>query len=81
MKRRNQDTTIAKCELLQQMGFTIEHEDSVVRFKGIQFDFSATNGDIESLTYMALTQMFDSAFAAGKAQVRQDIKTALGFEE
>jgi hypothetical protein len=80
MIRRNQDTINKKCELLQQMGFTIEHEDSVVSFQGIQFDFSATNGDIQSLTYMALTQMFDSAFAAGKAQVRQDIKAALGIE-
>jgi hypothetical protein len=81
MNRRNQDLINKKCKLLQQMGFTIDHQDSVVRFKGIQFDFSATNGDIESLTYMALTQMFDSAFAAGKAQVQHDIKQALGIDE
>lgn len=80
MNHRNQDLINKKCKLLQQMGFTIEHQDSVVRFKGITFDFSATNGDIESLTYMALTQMFDRAFAAGKACVRQDIKDVLGIE-
>lgn len=66
-----------RCELLQQLGFTIEHEDSVVSFKGQEFDFSATECDIQSLVYTALTEMFKKGQATGRASVVQDFRNLL----
>lgn len=40
--RRNHEAINKKCELLERLGFEIEHEDSRVSFNGHTFDFSAS---------------------------------------
>lgn len=76
-----QATIIAKCQLLEEMGFTIEHEDSVVTFQGIIIDFSATACDRASLIYTAMNTMFYKGQAVGKASIQESMKTLLGLDD
>lgn len=71
----------AKCVLLEEMGFTIEHSDSRVSFKGYTFDFSATACDRASLMYTALTSMFEIGRQTGRSSVINDFKQLLELGE
>ena len=68
MLRRNQniEELNKKCELLENLGFTINHinhRDSDVSFETIntnfeQFDFSATAPDVQAIIYTALHHVY-----------------------
>lgn len=79
-KRRIEDIN-AKCKLLMEMGFEIEHSDSCVSFKGFTFDFSATACDVKSIMYTALVTMHDQAFKQGKNYLRGQFKSLMLPEE
>lgn len=79
-KRRIEDVN-AKCKLLMEMGFEIEHADSRVSFKGFTFDFSATACDVKSIMYTALVAMHDQAFKQGKDYLREQFKSLMLPEE
>lgn len=85
--KRNFQELSAKCELLEEMGFTINHEDSDVSyprtylhdFEG--FDFSATAPDVHSIIYTALQHVYELGMDEGKASIRQTLREALGIDE
>lgn len=79
--QNRQDIINKKCELLQELGFVIEHEDSCVTFGGIPFDFSATACDRASLVYTAMNAMFSKGRAVGKVLVQEGIKDILGLSK
>lgn len=69
-----------KCKLLEELGFTIEHEDSAVSFQGVVIDFSATACDPASLVYTAMNTMFYKGQAVGKAIIRKSFKDLMSEE-
>lgn len=77
MFRRNNEDINKKCELLQRLGFQIEHEDSQVSFNGHMFDFSAIACDERSIIQTALKAVFDSGREAGKDEIREGIRELL----
>lgn len=65
MLRRNQNIQElnAKCEMLEELGFTINHRDCDVSFETINtrfegFDFSATARSVEAIMYTALHHVY-----------------------
>lgn len=88
MQRRNQniDDLNKKCELLEELGFTIIHRDCDVSFETINtrfedFDFSATASDVRSIIYTALTYVYKIGVAQGKAMNQLKMREALGMDE
>lgn len=88
MLRRNQNIQELnkKCDLLEDLGFTINHLDCDVSFETVntrfeEFDFSATAPDVQSIIYTALHHVYRLGIEAGKNRVQREIKQALGLEE
>jgi hypothetical protein len=86
MINRNWEELNKKCELLEDIGFTINHQDCDVsfetankRFEG--FDFSATASDVQSIMYTALCHVYKLGVEQGKTMVQRDMRKALGLEE
>lgn len=84
--RRNQniEELNKKCELLEELGFTINHRDSDVSFETIntrldEFDFSATAPDVQSIIYTALHHVYLLGVEAGEKRVQREIQLALGI--
>lgn len=80
MLRRNQniDELNKKCEMLEDLGFTINHRDVDVSFETIntrfdEFDFSATAPDVQSIIYTALHHVYRLGVDKGKSMVQRDI--------
>lgn len=71
---RNIEIMNKKCQLLEELGFTVEHTDSRVYFEGLEFDFSSTACDSASIIYTAMTTMFQKGQAVGKALIREEFK-------
>jgi hypothetical protein len=59
-----------RCELLEELGFTIEHEDSNVSLGEFVFDFSAIELTIANIIKMVA----DKAFKKGALSGRNDLK-------
>ena len=76
-----QERINAKCLLLEELGFTIEHNDSCVSFQGIEFDFSAVACDAKSILYTAMNVMFTKGRAVGRAEIRQGFKDLMKDDE
>lgn len=88
MLRRNQniDELNKKCELLEELGFTLNHRDCDVSFETINtrfedFDFSATAPDVRSIIYTALHHVYKLGAAQGKSINQLKMREALGMEE
>lgn len=77
--KRDPELINAKCVLLMQLGFDIAHNDSSVYMHGVEFDFSATEGDFKSIMYEALRQMREAAHKEGIQYIRDDLKSLLGL--
>jgi len=75
--RRNHEAINKKCELLERLGFEIEHEDSRVSFNGHTFDFSAIACDEVSIMQTALLVMFEHGREQGRKEIQEGIKTLL----
>lgn len=75
--RRNYEAINKKCELLERLGFEIEHEDSRVSFNGNTFDFSAIACDEASILQTALLVMFEHGREQGRKEIQDGIKTLL----
>jgi hypothetical protein len=75
--RRNYEEINKKCELLQNLGFEIEHQDSRVSFNGHLFDFSAIACDEASILKTALIVMFEHGREQGKEEIRDGMKKLL----
>lgn len=75
--RRNYEAINKKCELLERLGFAIEHEDSRVSFNGFTFDFSAVACDEASILQTALLFMFEHGRQEGRKEIQEGIKTLL----
>lgn len=71
-----------KCELLMELGFEIYHSDSHVGMAGIDFDFSATAGDVQSILLSAINQTKEASRKAGIQSMRAALKDLiLGDDE
>lgn len=88
MLRRNQniEELNKKCELLEQMGFTINHRDCDVSFETINtrfedFDFSAVAPHIPAILYTALHHVYKLGVQKGREMNQQALRNALGIEE
>jgi hypothetical protein len=88
MLRRNQniDDLNKKCELLEDLGFTINHRDCDVSFETIKyewkdFDFSAVAPDVNSILYSALNHVYKLGVAQGRELNQRKLREALGMEE
>lgn len=88
MLRRNQniEELNKKCELLEDLGFTINHRDSDVSFETIntrfeEFDFSATAPDVQAIIYTALHHVYKLGVKQGREMNQQALRKALGMEE
>lgn len=79
-KPKNPEELIKKCELIESLGFTIEHEDSRVSFNGYEFDFSAVAADSKSIIYTALKQMYNHGMTDGEENIKHNMKRLLGIE-
>lgn len=77
MFRRNIEEINKKCELLQRLGFEIDHEDSQVTFNGHTFDFSAIACDESAIIKTALQVVFDAGRERGKNEIREGIRELL----
>lgn len=78
IRRRNYEEINKKCELLESLGFEIEHEDSRVSFNGHLFDFSAIACDEASILKTALNIMFEHGREKGKQEIREGFKALMG---
>jgi hypothetical protein len=78
IRRRNYEEINKKCELLESLGFEIEHEDSRVSFNGHLFDFSAIACDEASILKTALNIMFEHGREQGKQEIREGFKALMG---
>lgn len=78
---QRQQSINQKCLLLEELGFTIEHEDSCVSFQGVEFDFSAVRCDREAIVYTAMNAMFMKGQAVGKAIIQEQMKALLGLNK
>lgn len=76
-RRRNYEEINKKCELLESLGFEIEHEDSRVSFNGHLFDFSAIACDEASIMKTALKIMFEHGREQGKQEIREGFKALM----
>jgi uncharacterized protein YprB with RNaseH-like and TPR domain len=74
IRRRNYEEINKKCELLESLGFEIEHEDSRVSFNGHSFDFSAIACDEASIMKTALKAMFEHGREHGKEEIREGFR-------
>lgn len=74
IRRRNHEEINKKCELLESLGFEIEHEDSRVSFDGHIFDFSAIACDEASIMKTALKAMFEHGREHGKEEIREGFR-------
>lgn len=74
IRRRNYEEINKKCELLESLGFEIEHEDSRVSFDGHIFDFSAIACDEASIMKTALKAMFKHGREHGKEEIREGFR-------
>lgn len=75
--RRNHEAINKKCELLERLGFEIEHTDSRVSFNGHLFDFSAVACDEASILKTALLVMFEHGREQGRKEIQDGIKILL----
>lgn len=75
--RRSQEEINKKCELLQSLGFEIEHQDSQVRFNAHVFDFSAIACDKASIMKTAMNAMFENGREHGKKEIREGFKALM----
>lgn len=88
MLRRNQniEELNKKCELLEDLGFTINHRDSDVSFETIntcfeEFDFSATAPDVKAIIYTALHHVHKLGVKQGREMNQRSLREALGIDE
>lgn len=77
IRRRSHEEINKKCELLESLGFEIEHQDSRVSFNGHLFDFSAIACDEASIMKTALTVMFEHGREQGKEEIREGFKSLM----
>lgn len=75
-----------KCKLLEELGFTINHQDCDVSFETVNaefddFNFSATASDTPSIIYTALKHVYAQGLEDGMRNARQQMREALGLEE
>lgn len=82
----NIDDLNKKCNLLEELGFTIIHRDCDVSFETINnrfedFDFSATAPDVQSIIYTALHHVYVLGLEAGEKRVQREMREALGMVE
>lgn len=75
--RRNYESINKKCELLERLGFEIQHEDSRAIFDGQTFDFSAIACDEASIIQTALRTMFQHGREQGRKEIQDGIKAVL----
>lgn len=75
--RRNHEAINKKCELLERLGFEIEHMDSRVSFNGHLFDFSAVACDEASILKTSLLVMFEHGREQGRKEIQDGIKILL----
>jgi hypothetical protein len=76
-RRRSHEEINKKCELLESLGFEIEHQDSRVSFNGHLFDFSAIACDEASIMKTALNVMFEHGREQGKEEIREGFKALM----
>lgn len=88
MLRRNQniEELNKKCELLEDLGFTINHRDSDVSFETInthfeEFDFSATAPDVQAIIYTALHHVYKLGVKQGREMNQRTLRQAMGMDE
>lgn len=88
LRRNNQNIQELnkKCELLEEMGFTINHRDPHVSFETIntrfdEFDFSAVAPTIPAILYTALHHVYKLGVKQGREMNQQALRKALGMEE
>lgn len=77
-----------KCNLLEELGFTIHHRDCDVSFETskaifdeISFDFSATAPDVQAIIYTALNHVYKLGVKQGREMNQRSLRQALGMEE
>jgi hypothetical protein len=70
---RSAETINKRCELLENLGFAIDHEDSNVSLGEFSFDFSA----IELTTANIIKMVANEALKAGILKGQNDLKMEL----
>lgn len=92
-RNRNIEELNKKCELLEDLGFTINHRDSDVSFETInthfeefdthfeEFDFSATAPDVQAIIYTALHHVYKLGVKQGREMNQRALRQALGMDE
>lgn len=80
MRQRSVEYINKKCELLQSLGFEIEHVDSRVSFNGYIFDFSAVACDAKSIMFVALESMFEHGREQGQNTIKSAFKKLLDLD-
>ena len=88
MLRRNQniEELNKKCNLLEEMGFTINHRDSDVSFETIsnqwdEFDFSGVAPHVPLIVHAALKHVYKLGVKKGREMNQRALRQALGVEE
>ena len=71
----------AKCDLIEEMGFRVEHEDRRVSWKGFHFNFSGVESNRPAIFEAAMRQMWRDGHDTGKQNMQQDFRNLLGIQE
>ena len=69
-----------KCELLESLGFEINHLDSDVTMAGITFDFSSTPCEPKAIIETALKIALKHGKDVGKFELQNNIKELLDIK-
>jgi hypothetical protein len=74
---RNSETIKNRCEILENLGFTINHEDSNVSLGEFSFDFSAIELTNSNIIKLVANESLKIGISKGKNDIRMDFRMLL----
>jgi hypothetical protein len=77
----NRERINKRCELLESLGFTINHNDSDVSMNGKRFDFSAIELTVPNVLYHVINEVHTGSYKEGEISTRRRMREALGFDK
>jgi hypothetical protein len=70
-----------RCKYLESLGFTISHQDSSVLLNGMEFDFSATGMNTDSILRTVIKKSKAKGYAEGVNSVQEQMRKAMGISD
>lgn len=74
---RSSKTINDRCEILESLGFTINHEDSNVSLGDFSFDFSAIELTTANIIKIVANESLKKGISKGKNDLKMDLRRLL----